>query len=424
MVWLPGEGFDFADARQFNGAYLASIGNVIVITVQYRVGAFGFLNGNAGIWDQIMALKWIQQNALNFGGNNEAVTVFGRFTGSMSISILLTSPEIIKSEAPLFNKAILMSGIAVGNWVFDNKHDTRLSELFENTDCANMDCLKSLSTEQILSKSGFGWKPVIDSTLIDDEPLNVLRKQKFPKYVDSVMLGTNQYEGSLCLLKHLVVDEKFYQNLIKNNVTLAEYEQAIREDLQMFYENDSHSNDRIKSLTHDPSSYVQFCSELLIDSHMKNFETLLHRISENNNRLSTVFKYKLNYKPSFSIAPEFLNSSIHGDDVILAFGLAFKNHLNITDNDRKISKIMVTLFSNFAQSGNPLQSLNEKYIEIKNIPDNQSWKINKSQLVIFCLSVLLLSLATILITLIRYCVKRQTTSSQIKQLIQTYNQFH
>src|SRR5699024_9951409 len=115
------------------------------------------------------------------------------------------------------------------------------------------------------------------------EPLIALRKGKFPKYVSSVMLGTNQFEGNLCLLKHLVVDQPFYEKLVHNNISTSEYQQAIREDLQMFYDNElPESNDNLgKGIVKDRSMYVEFCSELLINAHMRQYNQLLHKISQN-----------------------------------------------------------------------------------------------------------------------------------------------
>lgn len=425
MVWLPGEGFDFADARQFNGAYLASMGNAVVITVQYRVGAFGFLKNNAGLWDQVMALQWIQDNVRNFGGDPKTVTVFGRFTGSMSISILLSSPVVINSEVPLFNRAILMSGIAVGKWVFDTKYEAKVNKAFENTGCTSIDCLKSLSADQLLDKAGYGWKPFFDSELITEEPLAAVREGKFPKYVTSVMLGTNRFEGSLCLLKHLVLDEPFYNRLVENRATQLEYEKAIREDLEMFYEDGHHSNHINGGVVLDRNDYVEFCSELLINSHMRHFESLLKRISEKREyNLKSVFKYKLDYKPSFSIAPKFINSSIHGDDVILAFGLAFKTFNPITENDQRVSKSMVSLFSNFAQFGYPVQS-SEGHVEIKLMPASPvEFRLTTYQLTIVVYSILIVLFAIVLVILVAKYLKRESSVKQIKEVIQNYDQFH
>ncbi|OTF74594.1 carboxylesterase-like protein [Euroglyphus maynei] len=390
MVWLPGEGFDFADARQFDGAYLASIGKVIVITVQYRVGVFGFLNNNAGLWDQLAALKWINRNIANFGGNPEDVTVFGRFSGSMSISILLSSQHVIDYPVPLFNRAILMSGIAVGNWVFDNKHDDKIQQVIESQGCNDVECLKMLPAKQILDKSGHGWKPFIDSDLIDDEPLDALRKGKFSKHIESIMLGSNQFEGSLCLLKHLAMDETFYGQLIRNNITNNEFERIIREDLQMFYGDDFHFDNYKTGIVTNRDKYMQFCSELLIDSHMREYDDILQRIYyAKNYRLRNIYKYKVDYKPSFSIAPEFINSSIHGDDVLLAFGLAFKNPFISNVNDQQVSNQMIELFSQFASNGSPLiKSGSNRYIEIKaeskQFTNNCQWKqLKENSIMVF-----------------------------------------
>lgn len=428
MVWLPGEGFDFADARQFNGAYLASIGKVIVVTVQYRVGVFGFLKNNAGLYDQLAALQWINKNIAGFNGNPDDVTLFGRFTGSMSISILLSSPEVINSPINLFNRAILMSGIAVGNWVFDKRHDDKIRRILQNY-CADIECLKTVPAMDILEKGGLGWKPFIDMELIVEEPLNALRKGKFSKSIDSIMLGSNQFEGSLCLLKHLAIDEPFYGRLIRNNVTIDEYERIIREDLEMFYDGDNQIDDYKTGIISTRDSYLQFCSELLIDSHMREYEALLSKIYFNKNyNLQKIYKYKVDYKPTFSIAPDFINSSIHGDDVLLAFGLAFKpSKTNDNTDDQEMSKRMVQLFSNFAQDGT-LRSFSDRFINIKMESKsyehtNQAmcqWKLQQGTILIAIASaiVLIFFLLTIfIIRLIFLVIGKQSSCEQIKSLI-------
>lgn len=434
MVWLPGEGFDFADARQFNGAFLASMGKVVVITVQYRVGVFGFLKDNLAIHDQLKALEWIHKNADNFNGDAKNVTLFGRFTGSMSISILLSSSQTIQSSVPLFTRAILMSGIAVGNWVFDKRHDQKVAKLYSDTHCADMECLKHLPVETLLAKAGFGWKPVKDGVLIEDEPIEALKAGKFPKYVDSVMLGANQFEGNICLLKHLVVDKPFYDKLVSNNASTGEYSNAIKEDLEMFYEDEVHQNHQQypSDVITDRAKYVHFCSELLINSNMKVYKQLLEaKIAPNPvYKLKNVFNYKLDYKPSFSIAPQFINSSIHGDDVILAFGLAFKQNMQASKDDQQISFKMVSIFSNFAQSGMPFEKFAPTadrpiaYFEIK-INNEEIAEFDVST---FCLEgiLFLVSLALALYFVFKFIKHHsgpQPTCQQVKQLIHNnYNE--
>lgn len=425
MVWLPGEGFDFADARQFNGAYLASMGNVIVITVQYRVGVFGFLKDNAGLWDQLAALQWINENANSFGGNPNDVTLFGRFTGSMSISILLSSPEVINSPVVLFNRAILMSGIAVGSWVFDKKHDDKMKRFIEREGFGSLDILKTLPAKQILDHSGYDWKPYIQLPLIEDEPLKAIQNGKFSKHVKSIMLGTNQFEGSLCLLKHMAIDRPFYSKLIQNNITEKEFERIIKEDLQMFYGDDLHFGDYINGIINNRDSYLQFCSELLIDSHMRQYDALMSKIRSNiDYNLENIFKYKVDYKPSFSIAPEFINSSIHGDDVLLAFGLAYKMK-NTDKNDQQISNRMVKLFSQFALNGSPeIDSDHNIYIKLESKQSNIcKWNIFKrpllvNSLMLATIALMFLLLLLIIATTILMLTRNRIPTEQIKQLLQ------
>lgn len=377
MVWLPGEGFDFADARQFNGAYLASMGNVIVITVQYRVGVFGFLKDNVAIWDQLAALEWINKNAANFGGDALNVTLFGRFTGSMSISMLLSSPVAISSQKPLFTRAILMSGIAVGSWVFDKKHDEKVNKFYQATGCTDLACLKAAPADQLLAKSGYGWKPSLDTELIPQEPLAALQDNHFPSYVNSIMLGGNKFEGNICLLKHLVADKPFYDKLVSNNVTNDELTKAIQEDVHMFYGEDIHMNlmDALipTHFAQSRSDYVEFCANLLINSHMNRYHTELVKLSKDAAySLDNVYNYMLDYKPSFSIAPDFINSSIHGDDVILAFGLAFKSDFPSSKQDQQVSQEMVSIFSHFAQAGTPMVDAKQLYVEINASNESES----------------------------------------------------
>ena len=114
MVWIHGGGFNFGSNqfKNFNPEHLVDKG-VIVVTINYRLGAFGFLSlgdesvpGNAGLKDQILALSWIQEHIESFGGDQKAVTIFGGSAGSYSISALLISPL----SKGLFHRVISQSG--------------------------------------------------------------------------------------------------------------------------------------------------------------------------------------------------------------------------------------------------------------------------------------------------------------------------
>jgi para-nitrobenzyl esterase len=120
MVWIPGGGWTdgSGSAPLYDGSRLAQRG-VIVVTINYRVGALGFLahealsresaqasSGNYGLLDQIAALRWVQRNIAAFGGDARRVTIFGQSAGSMSANLLTVSPP----ARGLFQRVIGQSG--------------------------------------------------------------------------------------------------------------------------------------------------------------------------------------------------------------------------------------------------------------------------------------------------------------------------
>ena len=121
-VWIHGGGFTIGSGSQpfYNGRHFAAAG-VVLVTFNYRLGAFGFLahpalsaespddaSGNYGLLDQIAALEWVQRNIEAFGGNPRNVTVFGESAGAVSVGCLLASP-LAKG---LFHGAVMQSGVA------------------------------------------------------------------------------------------------------------------------------------------------------------------------------------------------------------------------------------------------------------------------------------------------------------------------
>src|SRR5512137_1512649 len=112
MVWITGGMFEIGSAAWYDGRAFARDG-VVYVTINYRVGADGFLylgdgNANMGLLDQIAALEWVRDNIAAFGGDPTNVTVFGESAGAMSIGLLLSMPR----ARGLFRRAIPESGAA------------------------------------------------------------------------------------------------------------------------------------------------------------------------------------------------------------------------------------------------------------------------------------------------------------------------
>eukprot|EP00794_Sanderia_malayensis_P000224 gene218-839_t len=121
MVWIHGGGYTIGTGMTYDGSILSSMHNVVVVTINYRLGILGFLNipgtdlkGNYGMLDQVHALRWVKKNIRSFGGDPGKVTIFGESAGASSVSLLTVSP-LIRNEG-LFLRAICQSGVATSYW--------------------------------------------------------------------------------------------------------------------------------------------------------------------------------------------------------------------------------------------------------------------------------------------------------------------
>ncbi|XP_062123471.1 esterase B1-like [Drosophila sulfurigaster albostrigata] len=125
MIWIHGGGFLTGEAtREWYGPDYLIKEDVVLVTIQYRLGALGFLSlktpglnvpGNAGLKDQVLALKWIKNNCASFGGDSDCITVFGESAGSASVHYMMLTDQ----TQGLFHRAILQSGSAIAPWAYN-----------------------------------------------------------------------------------------------------------------------------------------------------------------------------------------------------------------------------------------------------------------------------------------------------------------
>lgn len=122
MVWLHGGGFYMGSGNDliYGPDYFVDDG-VIVVTINYRLGVLGFFStndnnapGNYGLKDCVLALKWIQDNIVQFGGDPSRVTIYGESSGSAFVHYLVLSPI----TSGLFARAISQSGTALNPWAY------------------------------------------------------------------------------------------------------------------------------------------------------------------------------------------------------------------------------------------------------------------------------------------------------------------
>lgn len=193
MVWFYGGGLFSGESNDYDGSALALRGDVVVVTLNYRVGALGFFShkainaeghpfANYGIMDQQFALKWVKRNIAAFGGDPGNVTIFGQSGGATAIMANLVSP----TAAGLFQRAINESGTHIAPMPQDAA--LKASEDFASAaGCGDQSakCLRALTVEQVLSNQKFLVAliapdfPVVDGTIITDTAFDAFSKGQF-----------------------------------------------------------------------------------------------------------------------------------------------------------------------------------------------------------------------------------------------------
>lgn len=230
MVWIFGGGFQLGEAsRDVHSPDYLMMEEVVLVVINYRLGPLGFLSledpelkvpGNAGLKDQVMALKWIKDNCEVFGGDYKNITLFGVSAGSASAHLLMLS----KASKNLFHKAILMSGTALSPWAIiragvKSANWTQMlvkSMGYSGADLNDKEVFNFLSEangKDIIKCCGslFGWEerslreiyafgPVIEpytteDSIITGNPKDIMRNC-WSKNIPIVM-GTTSFEGLL-----------------------------------------------------------------------------------------------------------------------------------------------------------------------------------------------------------------------------------
>ncbi len=205
MVWLHGGALIWGESDDYDPTALVSQG-VMVVTVNYRLGALGFLahpalgsgptgaTGNYGLMDQQAALHWVQQNISAFGGNPANVTLFGESAGGLSVLTQLASP----GARGLFSRAIVESGTYAPTTTPLATADAAGEAFAESAGCASQSagCLRSLPVPTILQhENPAGYKPDIDGQVVVESLGTALATGAFDRV--AVIDGTNHDERRL-----------------------------------------------------------------------------------------------------------------------------------------------------------------------------------------------------------------------------------
>jgi len=396
MVWIYGGGFQGGSGavRWWNGAALAANENVIVVSLNYRVGALGFLASNElaqeglgngglnGIHDQIVALKWVQKYIEDFGGDSQSVTIFGQSAGGESVCVLTLSPPAKK----LFQRAIIQSGpCAFSYWSpQNNSYALELGRMvMEENNVSSIAELRKLPVDKITwpdgpSESQFfngyfapdGYvllqtpQELLINNATGDDAVDVDVNAVVINPID-ILIGTTSMDGTLTFVYDSLPVPIHHWNYEYNMQTLySERAEAVLAQYPL---------SRFKTETYNGASYGYVRSDAdraLICPTIKLAKTFAQKLET----VGSVYHYVFEYGSQIStcdivhtsnpIVPRNENVywASHGTENRLIFGTEYGPDISPTaltkhcslKKDLVLSKQMGHFWSSFAKTGVPL----------------------------------------------------------------------
>ena len=361
MVFLHGGSFIRGGSAvpTYEGTALAAGGPVVVVTLNYRLGALGFLggleqgDGNYGILDQQLALRWVQENIAAFGGDPGKVTLFGQESGAMSVGIHLAAP----SSQTLFRAAIEESNPYALPYKTALQARADALEFAQRLGCTNAKtaraCLQGRSWQEILAaqaKSRFGeslllglsrllaWSPIVDNPPLKGQP-NELAIEK------PAILGTVVNEGTFFLAEQEAhigpLDEARY--IRETDFAFAPRGQAIRTLYETFEKGDIRSK-----LSRIVTDDVFTCANRLMLTSAQ----------------APVWGFRFSHVPSFPVQPAIPACAPEGAKICDGAELPFvfgnpispqfgAKRASFTDAEKKLSQEMIRLWTGFSAQLSP-----------------------------------------------------------------------
>eukprot|EP00929_Paragymnodinium_shiwhaense_P073490 TRINITY_DN37463_c0_g1_i1.p1 TRINITY_DN37463_c0_g1~~TRINITY_DN37463_c0_g1_i1.p1 ORF type:complete len:577 (-),score=107.19 TRINITY_DN37463_c0_g1_i1:126-1856(-) len=370
LCWIHGGAYILGAGSEplYRGLALTKQEGVVVVTINYRLGCFGFLtlpggDSNCGIWDQRRALQWIQDEIHSFGGDRERVTIIGESAGGMSCGVLLTSPL----TQSLFKRAILMSG-ALSN-VMRKQDSEEVAQKFSRQvgveDDVDIESLKNASTEALFvaSQKVIGlaghmpWQPCVDGELIPELPLEALAKGTVDLSSKQVIIGHTANEWNFfkplpSSVNALLYGRKPLADFVgKHATTFAEHRMGAKTDAVVAEE----VREIMKILRQDRGSRnwaeaeKDFLTMLVFSAPAKLAADALSGAAER------VFLYSFDFDAGRM-------GAAHATELALLFGMHRKHWILSELSGAKkapeaadaVSRAMIASFGSFARTGQPM----------------------------------------------------------------------
>uniref|UniRef100_A0A1I8M5J7 Carboxylic ester hydrolase n=2 Tax=Musca domestica TaxID=7370 RepID=A0A1I8M5J7_MUSDO len=412
MVFIHGGGFIFGEAnRNWYGPDYFMKKPVVLVTVQYRLGVLGFLSlksenlnvpGNAGLKDQVMALRWVKSNIANFGGDVDNITVFGESAGGASTHYMM----ITEQTRGLFHRGIMMSGNSMCSWASTEcqsraltmakrvgyKGEENEKDILEFLMKANpYDLIKEepqvLTPEEIQNKVMFPFGPTVEPYQTADcvvpKPIREMVKSAWGNSIPT-LIGNTSYEG--LLFKSIA---KQYPDAVKelescvNYVPreLADSERSAPETLERAaIVKKAHVDGETPTL----DNFMELCSYFYFLFPMHRFLQLRF----NHTAGTPIYLYRFDFDSEEIINPyrimrfgRGVKGVSHADELTYLFWNILSKRLPKESREYKTIERMVGIWTEFATTGKPYSN------DIAGM-ENLTWDpIKKSDDVYKCLNI-------------------------------------
>ncbi|KAK9685539.1 Carboxylesterase family [Popillia japonica] len=377
IVFIHGGGFMFGSMNNHGAKFLMDR-DVVLVTMNYRLGVFGFLStedeavpGNNGLKDQVLALEWIHNNILYFGGNPNSVTLTGLSAGAASVHFHYLSPL----SRGLFHRGISMSGTALGPSKMQENALEKARIIGAHLGCTQestkslISCMNQRPTQEIVEAIKvlrlwlyYPYSPIAavvetkgDNKFLTDQPWSLLATGNFHDlpWLNSVTSAEGLYPGAEFWEKdeYIVELETKWNYLIPHildyNYTIPrEQRDFISETIKKIYlANEVLSRDNFMK-------FINIISDRMFCISAENAATLQAERSK-----SEVYYYYFNYigeekesdTESFTGSKEKLGTA-HGDDTMFVFSNPSKSKETLSKNDKEIKNILLNIWTSFAKS--------------------------------------------------------------------------
>ncbi|XP_067614371.1 uncharacterized protein [Eurosta solidaginis] len=382
MVWIYGGGFQIGEATRdmYSPDFLISK-DIVLVTIQYRLGPFGFLSledptvqipGNAGIKDQILALRWVKENIAAFGGDPNNVTLFGESAGGTSVHFCLLSEQ----SKGLVHKGIIMSGSALCPWGNQQKkrwayrlakvsgyegedQDTEVYEFLLNT--KGPDLVRAngilLTKEEKHKRLQFAFVPIIEPYWTEDcvlnEPPYELMKKSWSNSIPLIFSGTS-FEGLL-----------FYPEIKRRPATLDEVRDC-KNLLPPEIQDDSEKCEACALKLKKIYFGVEECSQKtlmqFLDLHSyREFWSPIYRTLLSRQRHSTAptYLYRFDYDSRDGnairniLCGRDVRGTCHGDDLCYIFFAMFSHRPAKYSKEYEVTRTLIDIVTSFAKNSDP-----------------------------------------------------------------------